>query len=359
MSEQVATVLENKVETPEPKQEFDDSQLKLEGEVDTPETPAIETETPAKPEIEKSGDEADAPNFNDFLKERGLEVETPKVEPSKLTTKAQPVRQTVKRDLTWVKPEDKPLFEKMANDTLLRVKDVYTQVDALKTENEALKKTEGALPSNYYEHEKGYLLSPDYEYHATRVDIARQIKEHWQKQLLAVKRGQEWQDIDLDQKTGTLIKSKPITGDDESEIKLQENLQVATEQLYQISKKREEFVGGFTSKHKADVNFIKEAEEKYFTGWDKAEHWSKKTQDEVRKLLPDSQKGNPLTGFLGKTLADNAALRGKLKLAVDEIKKLRGIKSDEAVAQPVKKDFVAGNGKSNGSVKFGDFLNRD
>src|SRR5690606_37828357 len=158
------------------------------------------------------------------------------------------------------------------------------------------------------------------------VNIADQIFAHWQRQEIAVRKGEQWQDIDLDPKTGKLILSAPkdIGEDDEERIAMFKHNASLQAQKYRGH--LEQFVGGFQQRHKADVQLIDQMNKEFFDGYEKEDHPTQPLQKQVIEKIPASFRSHPLAKVLAYTVANNAILKGHYDKAMAELNKIKGIK---------------------------------
>lgn len=335
----------------------DDTKGTLDGEKEATQE-ILEAESPEKETPETGGEkeeqgEKKEVGFSDFLKARGIEVEGVEGE-KKLETKK---REVQPRTLDDIPEEDRPIFKNMSNDSFNKLKPIYLEHKRLKEENEQLKtkKPEGA--ASIYGHPEAFTLTKEYKAHSRDYTLADQIKTHWATQVARISRGEKWQDLDLDPKTGKLIISEPKESNAEAEVIAGDNLQMAREQLSEAKGKLKGFIDNYDSTYKNDLQVVTSAIDKYFPGYSAKDHPTQEIQKAVIEALPPSFRDNPVSQLLAMTAANNAILMGRLKKAQAEINKLKGIKDDTNAAQPRKGEFVNGKG-GGGAVKFSDFAAR-
>lgn len=297
--------------------------------------------------------------FSDFLKARGVEVDTSKLE-EKTEEKVEDKKEKkpfIPRVLDDLPEEFKPIFKNMSIESYAKVKPIFLEHQKLKQENEQLKsrKPEGA--ASVYGHPEAFTLTKEYKTFSRDYTLAEQIKSHWATQAAKISRGDKWQDLDMDPKTGKFTLSEPKESNAEAEVYVGDQVQMARDQFLDARNQLKGFIDGYNNSYKAEVEVLTSAIEKYFPGYSAKEHPTQQIQKAVIDALPASFRDNPVATLLAMTAANNAILMGRLKKAQEEINKLKGIKTDVEKSQPGKREFVNGKG-GNGGVKFSDFANR-
>ncbi len=313
-----------------------------------------EVSTSEGEEKEEVTAEKEEVGFSDFLKARGVEVDKTLIETKKEDKKEK--KSFTPRVLDDIPEEDRPLFKSMSNESFTKLKPIYLEYKTLKQENETLKnkKPDGA---SVYGHPDAFTLTKEYRTYSRDYNLADQIKSHWALQSAKISRGEKWQDLDMDPKTGKLILSEPKESNAEAETFVGDQLQMSREQLSEAKNQLKGFIDGYSTTYKNDLQVVNAATEKYFPGYSAKDHVTQPIQKAVIDALPASFRDNPVATLLAMTAANNAILMGRLKKALDEISKLKGIKSDVEGAQPKKGEFINGKGAT-GEIKFSDFASR-
>lgn len=122
------------------------------------------------------------------------------------------------RDYSGIPDEDRPLFEKMANESFAKIapiyreylanKDKFTKLPDLEKELTELRERT-AKPPRYFDHEQSYLLDQSYrEGLAARAQTER-VRTFWSKQLENIEAGQPFHTLSQDAQ-GQYVVSAPI-----------------------------------------------------------------------------------------------------------------------------------------------------
>ncbi len=303
---------------------------------------------------ETTGEEKKEVGFSDFLKARGVEIDKIDTEDKKQEPKKKEVQTRTFDDIA---EEDRPLFKAMSNDSFNKLKPIYLEHKQLKVENETLKSRKPEGSASIYGHPQAFVLTKEYSTHSNDAALAEKIKSHWALQSAKVSRGEKWQDLDMDPKTGKLVLSEPKESNAEAEAFIGDQLQFAREQTFDANKKLKSYIDNYGNTYNQDLQVVQAATEKYFPGYSDPKHATQPIQKAVIEALPVSFRDNPVAQLLAMTAANNAILMGRLKKALSEINKLKGIEDDTNKAQPRKGEFV--NGKNTGGVvKYSSFAER-
>ena len=339
-------------------------------------------------ELEKTGETATGEEttgevkFDDFFKVQGTERDNLEDEskqttttdkkstekPVAATTPDKPVATKLQvtnegRDYSGLPEADIPIFKRMGNDAFAKFKPIYlehTQLKETVKQKDAkiaeLQKGVPVLPDYYFEHPQGFLLDPTYAQEEANTDLAGKIVQHWSLQLAKIRRGEQWQDLTEDPKTGKLLVDKPQAATAEAEAAVGQYLMSTQQQLMEQRQKLNNITQTFSARHKSDLDMLKEGEAKYFPDFDKPDHPTANIQKEVLKALPPSFRSSPLASVLAKTAAANAILRAEIA----ELKKLQGAKSaggNGKGKQPTKSQVgsTASGGAAKHEVTFKDF----
>ncbi len=338
------TALESTIKNEETKVDFPPGEVEKE---------PIKEET-VKEEL-KPGTEKEI-GFSDFLKDRNVILDETLIEPKKdLKTKKQ--QEVASRVLDDIDEEDRELFKAMSNTTFNKLKPIYLEHRQLKQENETLKESRKKDTATIYGHPKAFALTKEYQTFENDYNLSERIKSHWALQSAKVSRGEKWQDLDMDPKTGQLVLSELKESNAEAEAFVGDQLQFAREQNFEAKKNVKSYIDNYDKTYETDLSIVNAAKEKYFPGYTAKDHPTRKIQDAIMEALPISFRNHPVSELLAMTAANNAILMGRLKKAQEELNKIKGIKEDANNAQPLKGEFIGGKGNDSG-IKFSDFKKR-
>lgn len=147
--------------------------------------------------------------------------------PAPTPVTAAPAPGKLARDLSDIDDELKPLFKQMSNDAFEKVKPIVLEHKKLKAELTAKEAAlvdakKGGLPDSYYEHEMGYVLSPEFTQESSRVQLASAVRDHWRAQLNAVRQGADTYIPLVDDGKGNVVQGAPVKVDRGSDTELTE-----------------------------------------------------------------------------------------------------------------------------------------
>jgi hypothetical protein len=254
------------------------------------------------------------------------------VEQSKIADEVADEIRKGKKDYTDIEEKDIPLFSKMGLKSFEYFKPLYLQHRKLvqehteaKTRLEKLEK--GAPPDNYFEHERGYTLTPEFESAADKYSKAQIIADHWNQQLENIRKGEEtYQEIQLNQQ-GDLVLSKPIVATKSSEDEVRGYLQFSQQQFSKVGAQLEIFAASHRDKSRDAIKLVKDFENdsfKAFTG-DAGKKLEPVVRDTMVKLLPPIFHNNPLASGYVKALITLHHLN-------EQYKKLQGTTAKEGAS---------------------------
>lgn len=372
--------------------------------IDTKPTPTTESKTADKPTEQKveskpsddtnktqKPDDKIKVDFNDFLGELGeagqedtaedkarKEKESKEsktedvVEDKKEDTKVSDTKvDSNARDYNDIEEADRPLFKKMGNEAFAKAKELYTQnkqfkADIQEKDATLTKLKSGALPDSYYEHERGYMLTPEFEQAANTVNKASVIVDHWYEQLKKVKEGDEtYQEIHLD-KNGEFFLTKPIKADKESVNLIESYLDGSKNQLTKFQYSIQKIAELHKTKSGDSVKQIRDFENKAFPQFLKPENakiLDPLIKDLIKNEIPTTYQSNPLAQSYAKALITIRQL-GNL---VNDLKKgangksngdgkAKENKEDQEKLSPNNSDMSAGDdGARKNTVTMEDF----
>lgn len=345
----------------------------------------VQTETPsAEPKTtETQAPDASKSDDIDFTKYLELEGSQPVINP---TVKTPEVKSTTPvttqptpeaRDYTpyeTIFGKDKiDNFKKMGNEafnTLTPIIKEHAQTkEALKAKEEEIARLkEGRVPDNYYENEKAFVLTPDYQEAESVANQAEAIAAHWERQLAKVRGGDDtYQSLAYNDK-GEIVTTEPIKIDPKAEAIIMRAMVTTQNQATQAKAALAGIQQTFLSKHKEAIGRLRDFESKAFAAFDKPEY-KPIVEDTIRKILPAPFHNNPLATAFAKLFLVNTSLVGRIKTAGQAQQKTtqtatngKTTSPDSRAAGPQPNLGVQGAGtvktSSAGDVTFEDFENR-
>lgn len=316
-------------------------------------------------------------DFEDVLAGKAPEVkvvEKPKEEPvvedkeaepiipaQETTTKVAPKpTQTLKageRDYSDCTEEEKVALKHISNQAfnfiipkIKQLKNITNEITKKNEEIAQLKTGKQMLPDNYFEHPQAFVLTKDYNDNAKFLNDAAMVQRHWQQQLINIRKGEPYRDIDID-KNGRFVYGTPVQGDAEHEVEVMGYLQHSINQVNNLQQKVMGIESSFKERHSKAVETLKKAEKDNFSVYDEPNHPWKPCIEHLMQQIPAEFRNNPMASLLAKS--GTAVLQmGKLlrdtQAELAELKKNGAkapIESKQAQGGPTK-DSISSNGGS-------------
>jgi uncharacterized membrane protein YkoI len=213
--------------------------------------------------------------------------------------------------------ELRPVFRQMSNAAIEKLKPLILaakkdkeQLTALETQLTEAKK--GTLPDSYYEHDMGYVLTPEFSQRSATVDTASSIHNHWREQLNAVRSGADTYTPLMNDKDGNVVKGQPVNVDKDTLGQL-EDIRTWAQQQYNTEKsKLDNLAETHRSKSAGLKTWLNDFQAKAFPTFE--------TNGNLKSLIPDTIKqfpapfhSNPLTPLLARAFITIAELGEQLK----------------------------------------------
>lgn len=220
------------------------------------------------------------------------------------------------RDLTDIDDDLKPLFKQMSNDAFEKVKPIVLEHKKLKAELTAKEQAlaeakKGGLPDNYYEHEMGYVLSPEFTQESSRVQLANAVRDHWRAQLNAVRQGADTYIPLVDDGKGNVVQGAPIKADRGSDTELTEIHLWAQQQAMNAQANLNALATVHKTKHTEAKNWIDNFQNRSFPIFEKDPALKAMVPDTIKIFHPALQN-NPLAPVLARAIIAMTKLAGML-----------------------------------------------
>jgi hypothetical protein len=166
------------------------------------------------------------------------------------------------RDYSKFSEEDAKYLKQMSNDA-------FEHFSKRAEENHKLQEalTEAKETSATADHPDAYLLSDDYKEAATNLTKAQQEQAHWRAQLIKIRNGESWHNIEGYDKTGQLMVSKDVyKPTQQSEIDVEMAMQEAAGLGRKFNDKLESVSKSYNNSYKDAVQLL-EHEQKTNFAW--------------------------------------------------------------------------------------------
>ena len=292
-----------------------------------------------KPDIESEDDttEPKAVDFSDFLKSKNTsEEEIPSVTKSKtdadknedepIVAQHKPRKELVAddiktRDITDIDADLAPHLQKeMSRKAFDKIAPIIREHKKLKAELDTTKaalaeSSKHGLSDNYLSHPNAFVLSEDFDVASKRTNLAQEISNHWKSQATKVRRGAAEVDvINIDPNTGRVVVTGKIPVGDDTEEAIQEQFNLAQNQLINERAKLESLVNTHKERHSKAKQFIDEFDKTSFAHFYTEE--GKKlmpTIDSIKEGFHPAFRNDPLMPVLAKSLFVNQQLTVLIK----------------------------------------------
>lgn len=259
------------------------------------------------------------------------------------------------RDFNGLEENEIPLLKRMSNPAfnyvkpaLLELKNKRESVKKLEAENASLKAGKVTLPDNYYEHPQAFVLTPEFGEISNNIRTLDSFQSHWERQLLNIKEGKDWNPIVDDGKGNyTLGAAQPATP--ASEIAVMRDYQHVTRQLGEQQGMIRSLEQNHTNKYKEGVTMLKGKEKELFGYMDDDKRPENKTYKEIKSMFHSSFQNNPVVDIAAKALTAVLQYKAAYELLAGkqgkEAKIAETIKEDAKKAGPTNKTIDSAGGK--------------
>lgn len=329
--------------------------------VDT--TPPQITTEPVKPQDTPTIEPEDKVSLDDFKDVLGkLDKPTPDVKvtkPTEVPTQL-PSREVQLKEL-GIEPTKFEIFRKMSNDAFAETvslikaqKESQAKLTEYETKVKEFENSKGKLPSSYYEHPEGYLLHPEVKKAVSENQMVQKELAHWEKQFQAIEAGEEWEDMDYDNKGNPVYKK--MQSNTQAKLAVLGYIQNARGILNQNSQYLQNVSTQWQQMHQQYVGTFASAADQYFPQYKgKADNQYINT---MNKLMTERGQGhNPLLPIFSRMYAS----------LMETNAQLNALKAAAPKAQPQQppSSILNGGGNTDGSSddmvsikEFENVLNR-
>lgn len=276
--------------------------------------------------------------------------------PTKVAPKPAQTLKAGERDYSDCTEEEKVALKHISNQAfnfiipkIKQLKNITNEITKKNEEIAQLKTGKQMLPDNYFEHPQAFVLTKDYNDNAKYLNDAASVQRHWQQQLVNIRQGEPYRDIDIE--NGRFVYGKEKVGDAKDEVEVMSYLQHSINQVGEFQKKVMGIESSFKERHSKAVETLKKAEKDNFSVYDEPNHPWKPCIEHLMQQIPAEFRNNPMASLLAKS--GTAVLQmGKLlrdtQAELAELKKngtKAPIESKQSQGGPTK-DSVSSNGGS-------------
>lgn len=201
------------------------------------------------------------------------------------------------RDLSNLDDEEKSIFNNMSLEAYNRLYPAYLayrdnkeKLEKLPTIEKELEELRNKPQHTIFDHEEGYLLSPDYRNALVERNELTQIKDFWQKQLINAHAGKESYYLVQDAKGNIDVSQTPRPATPEVLVELTERLNQSSQQVTAAAAKLATFSETHKTKHNAYTSSVQQIHNKYFG---KHETILKPVADKFLAQYPAEFRGRP------------------------------------------------------------------
>ena len=266
------------------------------------------------------------------------------------------------RDFTDIPEEYHAVLKQMSNDAFASIAPILKDHPKLVKELEETKaKVKEPVQAPFYEHERGYVLTPEWNELNQDASAIEYAKAHWMEQAAKIESGEDWQDLDID-KDGKFVKTDPLPSNAKAKVYANQNLLSLQAAEQQIKTKASEIIKGHKGRYQAATTKVTETVDKYLKKYDDPKNPYRGVVDNVLKTVPVEFHNHPMTRAFALLVANMVETRQMYDNTIAKLKTDTGFKEQvqKAGAGPTSKEINSGGPAAKSSspinnVKFDDF----
>lgn len=231
-----------------------------------------------------------------------------KVEDKKVTTNTNKQSPIIARDYAGLPSEEADLLKHVSNQAfnylkpvLLEKKKLGEVIAAKDKEIVNLKSGKQMMPDSYFEHPQAFVLSPEYNEASNTINTLTFVQTHWKQQMARIRKGEEWQGLQIDDKTGRIAYGKPQVATPEAEADVLTYLQSVNNQVQTSQQNLINIQNNFRARHDVATNIIKQAEKEHFAVYDDPKHPMQPMIKHLMENIPTEYRGSPLASLAVKS----------------------------------------------------------
>lgn len=318
-------------------------------------TPPEEVSTVAEPAPKEEA--AEPPKQEEFA----FDVPTTTEPPSKeVTPSPPPAIPAGPRNYEEFPEELRPVLKALNNQQFKAFAPKLKELHARAQKAQELENASAQSPKFFYEHPEAYRLDPVYNDLTTKIDYINYEQDHYSKALVAIKRGEPWQNLKgYDSRTGEPVFETiqpPLDGkpDYQAETQVQQLLGRLGAAAMQKQQELASYQGSYQNSVKQASVELAEIDKRLFPKLQDISSLppdEKKYFDIATGLAPMHLKNHPLVTPLGKSFVMYMRLLKMYQQSEADKAKLRAQLGDRAAAEP--STIPAGGGLPKRQVKPG------
>jgi hypothetical protein len=216
----------------------------------------------------------------------------------------------------------------MGNDAFAALKPlILSQQEEIKKRDEQITNLKvGKIPDSYYEHERAYMLTPEFEQAVSAANEAEVVYRHWEQQLNEVRSGAKTFKPLVRNTQGQLVYGNDMPADANAETKLMSLFNSSHNQLLTFNGKLAAVSESYKGNYQQGKQWVEEINNKGFSPKfsDPKDPYHVAAKDYINKTMPAAFRSNPLSDTLARSIITNAEMY-KLLVQADQMLKDKGV----------------------------------
>lgn len=248
-----------------------------------------------------------------------------------------------KRDFTGFTDDERKALKKLDNPRFNKIAPLWRDLKAKAAEAEQIKAQntklqqqlkEGGIPDSWVEHPNAYQLSPKYQELSNKVGMLEFEENFYREQAVAVMEGKDWQRIE-GYNNGQPVLSGPLKADNRASVWLNAGVSKLAAMKGQTEGQISLLQQQFSQQYSQSQAFIKQETDNFVNRLIPELRPKDDTEKlEMRKLLGDQYKSNPLTYFAENAYAVIIQQARYIKTLLDKGKTEVKLNNDRKLAGP-------------------------
>jgi len=247
----------------------------------------------------------------------------------------------ITRNYDGLPAEDVEAFKNMSKEAYARLRPIYDEHKAIKTELETLKKNppanttnKSSLPDSYLQHEEAYVLLPEYKQNIQEAERYDWEVSYWQKQLAQIEAGENWQPLGgFDEKSQKYSPGKTYKADGAAKAHVLAAMQRSINQREVADNNVNQIATLHQQVHSQSLQQLRDLEDKAFPFYREANNPHKEVISQMYERMPSIMRSSPFASFIAKGTAFVRALEDKIQELATENATLRASTQKQEVAK--------------------------